>query len=73
SSTSESSIHPCLGEVNGGRQSIVALSTIPFTISGKGLKYPIDTRVQKDMNNEFGIYRKHMRNNKTCTRLNKII
>ncbi|RWV80698.1 hypothetical protein GW17_00057982 [Ensete ventricosum] len=57
----------------GADKASQALSTIPFTISGKGLENPINTRVQKDMSNEFGIYRKHMRNNKSYMRLNKII
>ncbi|RWV94192.1 hypothetical protein GW17_00043291 [Ensete ventricosum] len=61
---SESFIHPHLSEVIGGRQSMRALSITPFTISGKGLHCPINTRAQKDMSNAFGIYRKHMRNNK---------
>ncbi|RRT34749.1 hypothetical protein B296_00020170 [Ensete ventricosum] len=65
SPTSRSSIHPRLSEVIGGRQSTRALSITPFTISGKGSHCPTNTRVQKDMSNKFGIYRKHMRNNKS--------
>ncbi|RWV78045.1 hypothetical protein GW17_00061052, partial [Ensete ventricosum] len=73
SSTSGSSIHPRLSEVIGGRQSTRALSIAPFTISGKGSHCPTTTEVQKDMSNEFGIYWKHMRNNKKYMRLNRII
>ncbi|RRT47526.1 hypothetical protein B296_00021283 [Ensete ventricosum] len=50
-----------------------ALSITPFTISGKGSPCPTNTGVQKDISNEFGIYRKHMRNNKSCMCLNRII
>ncbi|RWV98598.1 hypothetical protein GW17_00038542 [Ensete ventricosum] len=57
---SRSSIHPRLSEVIGGRQSMRALSITPFTISGKGSHCPTNTEVQKDMSNEFGLYRKHM-------------
>ncbi|RWW44260.1 hypothetical protein BHE74_00049999 [Ensete ventricosum] len=49
------------------------LSTIPFTISGKGLEYPTNTRVQKDISNKIGIYWKHMRDHKSCMRLIEII
>ncbi|RWV80510.1 hypothetical protein GW17_00058213 [Ensete ventricosum] len=70
SPTSRSSIHP---EVIGGRQNTQALSITPFTISGKGSHCPMNTGVQKDMSNEFDIYRKHMRNNKSYMRLNRII
>ncbi|RWW23578.1 hypothetical protein BHE74_00038422, partial [Ensete ventricosum] len=42
-----------------------AQSITPFAISGKGSHYPTNTRVQKDMSNKSGIYRKHMWNNKT--------
>ncbi|RWW38691.1 hypothetical protein BHE74_00056058 [Ensete ventricosum] len=68
--TSRSSIHPRLSEVIGGRQSTRALSITHFTISSNGSHCPINTEVQKDMNNKFGIYRKHMRNNKSYIRLN---
>ncbi|RWV96489.1 hypothetical protein GW17_00040795 [Ensete ventricosum] len=50
-----------------------ALSITPFTFSGKGSHCPINIGVQKNMSNEFGIYRKHMRNNKSYTCLNRII
>ncbi|RRT42069.1 hypothetical protein B296_00043370, partial [Ensete ventricosum] len=40
-----------------------AQSITLFTIFGKGSHYPTNTRVQKDMSNKSGIYRKHMRNN----------
>ncbi|RWV92898.1 hypothetical protein GW17_00044685 [Ensete ventricosum] len=50
-----------------------ALSIIPFIISGKDSHCPTNTRVQKDMSNKFGIYRKHMQNNKSFMRLNRII
>ncbi|RWW29967.1 hypothetical protein GW17_00005481 [Ensete ventricosum] len=73
SPTSRSSIHPRLSEVIGGRQSTRALSITPFTISGKGSHCPTNTGVQKDMSNKFGIYQKHMRNNKSYIHLNRII
>ncbi|RWV82095.1 hypothetical protein GW17_00056436 [Ensete ventricosum] len=50
-----------------------ALSKTSFTISGTGSHSPINTRVQKDMSNEFGIYQKHMQNNKSYMCLNRII
>ncbi|RWV85088.1 hypothetical protein GW17_00053146 [Ensete ventricosum] len=50
-----------------------ALSITPFIISSKGSHCPINTRVQKDMSNKFGLYRKHMQNNKSCMHLNRII
>ncbi|RRT52193.1 hypothetical protein B296_00046950 [Ensete ventricosum] len=50
-----------------------ALSITPFTISDKGSHYPTNTGVQKDISNKFDIYRKHMRNNKSCMGLNRII
>ncbi|RWV88265.1 hypothetical protein BHE74_00045441 [Ensete ventricosum] len=53
---SRSSIHQRLSEVIGGRQSTRALSITLFIISGKYSHYPINTRVQKDMSNEFDIY-----------------
>ncbi|RZR87825.1 hypothetical protein BHM03_00015288 [Ensete ventricosum] len=65
SHTSRSSIHPRLREVIGGRQSTRALSITPFTIFGKDSHCPTNTGVQKDISNKFGIYRKHMRNNKS--------
>ncbi|RWV95186.1 hypothetical protein GW17_00042213, partial [Ensete ventricosum] len=64
---------PHLSEVIGGRQSTWALSITPFIISGKGSYYPTNTGVQKDMSNEFGIYRKHIQNNKSYMCLNRII
>ncbi|RWW11921.1 hypothetical protein GW17_00024430 [Ensete ventricosum] len=70
---SGSSIHSCLSKVIGGRQSTWALSITPFIISDKDSHCPTNTRVQKDMSNEFGIYRKHMQNNKSYIRLNRII
>ncbi|RZS01900.1 hypothetical protein BHM03_00031851 [Ensete ventricosum] len=73
SPTSRSSIHPRLSEVIGGQQSTWALSITPFTISGKGSHCPTNTRVQKDMSNEFGLYRKNMQNNKSYMPLNRII
>ncbi|RWV93985.1 hypothetical protein GW17_00043519 [Ensete ventricosum] len=73
SPTSRSSIHPHLSEVIGGRQSTRALSITPFTISAKGSHCPTNTGVQKDIGNKFGIYRKHMRNNKSYMRRNRII
>ncbi|RWW36321.1 hypothetical protein BHE74_00058666 [Ensete ventricosum] len=73
SPTSRSSIHPRLSEVIGGRQSTQALSITPVTISGKGSHCPTNTRVQKDISNEFCIYRKHMQNNKSYMHLNRII
>ncbi|RRT32111.1 hypothetical protein B296_00056529 [Ensete ventricosum] len=73
SPTSRSSIHPCLSEVIEGRQSTWALSITPFTISCKGSHCPTNTEVQKDMSNKFGIYRKHMQNNKSYMCLNRII
>ncbi|RRT66779.1 hypothetical protein B296_00013026 [Ensete ventricosum] len=57
--TSRSSIHPRLSEVIGGRQSTRALRITLFIISGKDSHCPTNTGVQKDMRNEFGIYRKH--------------
>ncbi|RZS11933.1 hypothetical protein BHM03_00043299 [Ensete ventricosum] len=68
-----SSIHPRLSEVIGGWQSTRTLSITPFTISGKGSHCLTNTGVQKDISNKFGIYRKHMRNNKSCIHLNRII
>ncbi|RWW42624.1 hypothetical protein BHE74_00051832 [Ensete ventricosum] len=50
-----------------------ALSITPFSISGKGSYCPTNTRVQKDISNKFGIYRKYMRNNKSYIYLNRII
>ncbi|RRT56906.1 hypothetical protein GW17_00028872 [Ensete ventricosum] len=50
-----------------------ALSITSFIIFGKGSHCPTNIRVQKDMSNEFGIYRKHMRNNKSYICLNRII
>ncbi|RRT39776.1 hypothetical protein B296_00014291 [Ensete ventricosum] len=50
-----------------------ALSIISFTISGKGSHCPTNTEVQTDMSNKFGIYRKHMQNNKSYMRLNRIM
>ncbi|RWW05877.1 hypothetical protein GW17_00030827 [Ensete ventricosum] len=38
SPTSGSSIHPRLGEVSGGRRASWTLSTIPFSISSKGIE-----------------------------------
>ncbi|RWV80756.1 hypothetical protein GW17_00057919 [Ensete ventricosum] len=73
SPTSRSSIHPRLSEIIGGWQSTRALSITPFTISGKGSNYPINIGVQKDMSNKFGIYQKHMQNNKSYMHPNKII
>ncbi|RWW72392.1 hypothetical protein BHE74_00019804 [Ensete ventricosum] len=73
SPTSRSFIHPRLSEVIGDQQSTRALSITPFTISGKGSHYPTNTGVQKDMSNEFDIYQKHMRNNKSYMHLNRII
>ncbi|RZS00993.1 hypothetical protein BHM03_00030790 [Ensete ventricosum] len=73
SPTSRSSIHRRLSEVIGDRQSKRALSITPFIISGKGSHCPTNIRVQKDMSNKFGIYRKHMRNSKSYMRLNRII
>ncbi|RRT38222.1 hypothetical protein B296_00034672 [Ensete ventricosum] len=73
SPTSKSSIHPRLSEVIGGRQSIWALRITQFTISSKGSHCPTNTGVQKDMSNKFGIYQKHMRNNKSYMCLNRII
>ncbi|RWW23352.1 hypothetical protein GW17_00012409 [Ensete ventricosum] len=66
-------IHPRLSEVIGGRQSTWALSITPFIISDKDSYCPINTGVQNDMSNKFGIYRKHIQNNKSCLRLNRII
>ncbi|RWV87594.1 hypothetical protein GW17_00050395 [Ensete ventricosum] len=73
SPTSRSSIHPRLNEVIGSRQSTRALSITPFTISGKSSYYPTNTGVQKDISNKFDIHRKHMWNNKSYMRLNRII
>ncbi|RRT55172.1 hypothetical protein B296_00016276 [Ensete ventricosum] len=73
SPTSRSSIYSCLSEVIGGRQSTRALSITLLTIYGKGSHCPTNTEVQKDMSNKFGIYRKHMWNNKSYMRLNRII
>ncbi|RRT71525.1 hypothetical protein B296_00017902 [Ensete ventricosum] len=70
---SRSSIHPHLSEVIGDRQSTRALSITPFIISSIGSHCPTNTGVQKDMSNKFGIYRKHMRNNKSYMYLNRII
>ncbi|RRT55995.1 hypothetical protein B296_00037474, partial [Ensete ventricosum] len=56
SPTFGSSIHPRLSKIIGGRQSIVGFSITPFTISCKGLHYPTNTKVQKDMSNEIDIH-----------------
>ncbi|RRT31793.1 hypothetical protein B296_00035333 [Ensete ventricosum] len=50
-----------------------ALSITLITISVNDSHCLTNTEVQKDMSNEFGIYRKHMRNNKSYMCLNKII
>ncbi|RWW47438.1 hypothetical protein BHE74_00046575 [Ensete ventricosum] len=50
-----------------------ALSITPFTIYGKGSHCPTNIGVQKDMSNKFGIYRKHMQNNKSYMHVNRII
>ncbi|RZS23457.1 hypothetical protein BHM03_00056398 [Ensete ventricosum] len=50
-----------------------ALSITLITISVKGSHCPTNTEVQKDMSNEFDIYRKHMWNNKSYMCLYKII
>ncbi|RZS00024.1 hypothetical protein BHM03_00029668, partial [Ensete ventricosum] len=63
SPTSRSSIHPRLVEVKRGWQSITGSKHNPLYISGKGSHYPTNTRVQNDMSNKSGIYRKHMQNN----------
>ncbi|RWW13255.1 hypothetical protein GW17_00023046 [Ensete ventricosum] len=73
SPTFGSSIHPRLSKVRGGRQSTQALSITLFAISSKGSHWPTNIEVQKDMSNAFGIYRKHIRNNKSYIRLNRII
>ncbi|RZS14556.1 hypothetical protein BHM03_00046261 [Ensete ventricosum] len=73
SPTSRSSIHPRLSEVIGGQQSTQALNITPFIITGKGLHCPTNTGVQKDISNKFGIYWKHMLNNKSYMCLNRII
>ncbi|RWV80983.1 hypothetical protein GW17_00057652 [Ensete ventricosum] len=73
SPTSRSSIHQRLSEVIGGRQSTLTLSITPFSIFCKGSHCPTNTGVQKDMSNEFSIYRKHMRDNKSYMHLNRII
>ncbi|RRT71580.1 hypothetical protein B296_00027441, partial [Ensete ventricosum] len=73
SPTSRTSIHPRLSEVIRDRQITWALSITPFTIFGKGSYCPTNTGVQKDMSNEFGKYRKHIRNNKSYMHLNIII
>ncbi|RWV88816.1 hypothetical protein GW17_00049073 [Ensete ventricosum] len=73
SPTSRSSIHPHLSKVIRGRQSTWALSITHFTISGKGSHCPTNIGVQKDMSNEFDIYQKHTRNNKSYMHLNRII
>ncbi|RWW01349.1 hypothetical protein GW17_00035617 [Ensete ventricosum] len=72
SPTFGSSIHPCLSEVIGGWQSTQALSITPFTISSKDSRCPTNTGVPKDMSNEFSIYQKHMRTNKSYMCLNRI-
>ncbi|RRT44103.1 hypothetical protein B296_00040771 [Ensete ventricosum] len=69
---SESSIHPRLSDVIRGQRSTLALSITLFTISGKGSHFP-QTPKYKGMSNEFGIYRKHIRNNKSYMHLNRII
>ncbi|RRT73438.1 hypothetical protein B296_00001211 [Ensete ventricosum] len=59
-----SSIHLRLGEVKGGRQSIAGSEHNSLYHFWQRFTYPTNTRVQKDMSNKNGIYRKHMRNNK---------
>ncbi|RRT51444.1 hypothetical protein B296_00002720 [Ensete ventricosum] len=50
-----------------------ALSITPFTISDNDSYCPTNIGVQKDMSIKFGIYRKHMQNNKSYMHLNRII
>uniref|UniRef100_A0A804K7Z3 Uncharacterized protein n=1 Tax=Musa acuminata subsp. malaccensis TaxID=214687 RepID=A0A804K7Z3_MUSAM len=65
SPTSGSSIHPRLGEVKGGRQSIAGSKHIPFTISGKGPDNPTHQSTRGQCLTISSIYRKHTRNNQT--------
>ncbi|RWV86624.1 hypothetical protein GW17_00051466, partial [Ensete ventricosum] len=74
SPTSRSSIHPRLGEVRRGRQSIAGSKHNSlyyfwqrFTLSHQHKS----TKVH--INNEIGTYQKHMRNNETSICLYKII
>ncbi|RWW74216.1 hypothetical protein BHE74_00017844 [Ensete ventricosum] len=74
SPTSGSSIHPCLSEFIGGRQSIVGSKHNSFyhfwqkfTLSHK------HHSTKKHVYNEIGMHLKHMRNNETCMRLYEII
>ncbi|RRT74437.1 hypothetical protein B296_00010178, partial [Ensete ventricosum] len=58
------STHVWVKSEGAGRASW-AQSITPFTISSKGSHYPTNIGVQKNISNKSGIYRKHMRNNKT--------
>ncbi|RWV83710.1 hypothetical protein BHE74_00058578 [Ensete ventricosum] len=61
---SGSSIHPRLGEVSGAIKSIAGFEhNTLLHFWQRSRKYPINTRVQKDMSNKSGIYWKYMRNN----------
>ncbi|RWW02387.1 hypothetical protein GW17_00034525 [Ensete ventricosum] len=65
SPTSGSSIHPRLSHVNGAGKSIAGSKhNTLYHFCQRSRIYPTNTRVQKDMSNKIGIYRKHMRNNK---------
>ncbi|RZS05232.1 hypothetical protein BHM03_00035719 [Ensete ventricosum] len=56
SPTSRSSIHPYLSEVNQVGKSIAVSKHNTLYHFSKGLEYPTNTRVQKDMSNKIGIY-----------------
>ncbi|RWW35679.1 hypothetical protein BHE74_00059357 [Ensete ventricosum] len=62
--TSGSSIYPRLSEVSGAGKSIAGSEhNTLYHFWQRSRKYPINTRVQKNMSNKSGIYQKHMRNN----------
>ncbi|RZS28143.1 hypothetical protein BHM03_00061706 [Ensete ventricosum] len=64
SPTSESFIHPRLSEVDGAGKSIAGSEhNTLYHFWQRSRKYPINTKVQKNMSNKSGISRKHMRNN----------
>ncbi|RWV95166.1 hypothetical protein GW17_00042235 [Ensete ventricosum] len=59
-----SSIHPRLSKVSGAGKSIAGSKhNTLYHFWQRSKKYPINTRVQKDMSNRSDIYHKHMRNN----------
>ncbi|RWW40866.1 hypothetical protein BHE74_00035491, partial [Ensete ventricosum] len=74
SPTSRSSIHPRLGEVRRGRQSIAGSKHNSLYHYWQRFILSHKHRSTKGcVNNEIGMHWKHMRNNETCMRLYRII